>query len=100
MSYQKILIELMDGITEASTRKEITRAFSAIMTGYMAGKLNDDTLKGVLVEFCMDVLLVKYPYEDVEKLKPIAQDYTSKLYRAIRSASIGERYFTASGIRE
>jgi hypothetical protein len=100
MSYQKILLEMMDGITDASTRAEIARAFSAIMAGYSAGKLDDSKLKAVLVEFCMDILLVKYPYEDVEKLKPIAQDYASKLYRAIRGATIGERYFTASGIRE
>ena len=100
MSYQKILLELMDGITDTPTRASIARALSAIMAGYSAGRLDDSKLKAVLVEFCMDVLLVKYPYEDVEKLKPIAQDYATKLYRAIRSASIGERYFTASGIRE
>jgi hypothetical protein len=100
VSYQQLLLKLMEGITEASVRAEIARAFSAIVAGYAAGKLDDAKLQSVLVEFCLDVLATKYPLKDVEELRPEAEEWARKLYRAVRLATIGERFFAASGIRE
>jgi hypothetical protein len=100
VSYQQLLLKLMEGITEASVRAEIARAFSAIMAGYAAGKLDDAKLQAVLVEFCLDVLATKYPLKDVEELRPEAEEWARKLYRAVRLVTIGERFFAASGIRE
>lgn len=100
MPYRQLLLKLMDGITDAGTRADIAAAFNAIIVGYASGKLDEDRLKQLLVEFCMDILMEKYPTKDIEELKNEAEDWAEKFYRAVRAATLGSRYFTSSGIRE
>jgi hypothetical protein len=97
LSYQDVLIKLMDGITGADIRSAIVEAFNYILNAYLDGRIDDERLKRDLVEFCLDVLVTKKPFEDISKLREEAEDWAEKLYRAIRAYTLRQRLFIRYG---
>jgi hypothetical protein len=100
MTYHELLMKLMDGITDASVRADITTAFSYIVEAYRLGRIDDARLRRDLNELCLDVLAVKYPTKDVEELKSEAEAWAEKLYRVIKVMAVRERTLLRSGLRE
>jgi undecaprenyl pyrophosphate synthase len=90
----------MDGIVGADVRSAIAEAFNYILNAYLDGRIDDEQLKRDLVEFCLDVLVVKKPFEDLGKLREEAEDWAEKLYRAVRTYTLRQRLFMRYGLGE
>jgi hypothetical protein len=97
MSYREVLLKLMDGVTGADDRSAIAEAFNYILNAYLDGRIDDEQLKRDLVEFCLDVLVVKKPFEDIDKLRSEAEDWAEKLYKAVRAYTLRQRLFIRYG---
>jgi hypothetical protein len=97
MSYREVLLKLMNGITGADVRSAITEAFNYILNAYLDGRIDDSQLKRDLVEFCLDVLVTKKPFEDIDKLRSEAEDWAEDLFKAIRAHTLRHRLFTRYG---
>jgi hypothetical protein len=97
MSYREVLLKLMNGITGADVRSAITEAFSYILNAYLDGRIDDSQLKRDLVEFCLDVLVTKKPFEDIDKLRDEAEKWAEDLFKAIRAYTLRARLFTRYG---
>jgi hypothetical protein len=93
MSYRDVLLKLMDGIIGADVRSAIAEAFQYILNAYLSGRIDDDQLKKDLVEFCLDVLVTKKPFEDIDKLRGEAEEWAEKLYKAVRAYTLRQRLF-------
>ena len=100
MAYHELLLKLMEGITDAGVRADIVTAFSYIVEAYRSGRIDDDRLRRDLNELCLDVLAVKYPTKDIEELKSEAEEWSEKLYRAVKVLTVRERTLLGSGLRE
>jgi hypothetical protein len=97
MSYREVLLKLMNGIIGADVRSAITEAFSYILNAYLDGRIDDSQLKRDLVEFCLDVLITKKPFEDIDKLRDEAEKWAEDLFKAIRAYTLRARLFTRYG---
>jgi hypothetical protein len=97
MSYREVLLKLMNGITGADVRSAIAEAFSYILNAYLDGRIDDSQLKRDLVEFCLDVLVTKKPFEDIDKLRDEAEKWAEDLFKAIRAYTLRARLFTRYG---
>jgi len=97
MSYRDVLLKLMNGIIGADVRSAITEAFSYILNAYLDGRIDDSQLRRDLVEFCLDVLVAKKPFEDIDKLREEAKDWADKLYKAVRAHALRQRLFARYG---
>jgi hypothetical protein len=97
MDYRELLVKLMDGVVGADIRSAIAEAFSYILNAYLSGRIDDEQLKRDLVEFCLDVLVTKKPFEDIDKLREEAEDWADKLFKAIKAYTLRQRLFTRYG---
>ena len=97
MSYQELLVKLMDGIVGADIRSTIAESFQYILNAYLSGRIDDEQLKRDLVEFCLDVLVTKRPFEDIDKLRGEAEEWADKLYKAVRAYTLRQRLFIRYG---
>jgi hypothetical protein len=87
----------MDGIVGADIRSTIAESFQYILNAYLSGRIDDDQLKKDLVEFCLDVLVTKKPFEDIDKLRAEAEEWADKLYKAVKAYALRARLFTRYG---
>jgi hypothetical protein len=97
MSYRELLVKLMDGIIGADVRSAITEAFSYILNAYLDGRIDDAQLRRDLTEFCLDVLVTKKPFEDIDKLREEAKKWAEELYKAVKAYALRARVFTRYG---
>ena len=97
LSYQDVLTKLMDGIVGADVRSAITEAFQYILNAYLSGKISDEQLKKDLVEFSLDVLAIKKPFEDIDKLREEAAHWAELLYRGVKIYALRYRLATRYG---
>jgi hypothetical protein len=97
MSYRDVLLKLMNGIIGADVRSAITEAFSYILNAYLDGRIDDSQLKRDLAEFCLDVLVTKKPFEDIDKLRAEAEEWADKLYKAVKAYTLRHRLFIRYG---
>jgi hypothetical protein len=91
MSYQVVLTRLLDGIVGADVRAKIAEAINYIILAYLEGRIDDNQLKSDLVQFSLDVLSTKRPTEDIELLRPEAEQWAEQLYRGIKVYAIRYR---------
>jgi hypothetical protein len=87
----------MNGITGADIRSAIAEAFHYILNAYLSGRIGDEQLKRDLTEFCLDVLVTKKPFEDIDKLREEAEDWADKLYKAVKAYALRYRLFVQYG---
>ncbi|MFP3265561.1 MAG: hypothetical protein RXO54_06985 [Acidilobus sp.] len=97
MSYQAVLTKLLDGIMGADVRAKIAEAINYIVLAYIEGRIDDDQLKSDLTRFSLDVLATKRPTEDIEILKPEAEQWAEQLYRGIKIYALRYRMAKAYG---
>jgi hypothetical protein len=84
MSYQNVLIKLLDGIVGANIRSKIAESFNYILKAYLDGRINDEQLMSDLIQFSLDVLIAKKPTEDVDMLRGEAEQWADQLYKGIK----------------
>lgn len=99
MMLHELITKLLDGVVDAGVRADAITAFSYMVEAYRLGRVDDNTLRQDLKEFCLDVLAVKYPTRDVEELAREADEWVEKLYRIIRMIAIRDRALARSGLR-
>jgi len=97
VSYQAVLTKLLDGIMGADVRAKIAEAINYIVLAYIEGRIDDDQLKSDLTRFSLDVLATKRPTEDIEILKPEAEQWAEQLYRGIKIYALRYRMAKAYG---
>jgi deoxyhypusine synthase len=87
----------MDGITGAGVRSDIAEAFNYILNAYLDGRIDDSQLVKDLFDFCVDVLITKKPFEDLDKLREEAKKWAEELYKAVKAYALRARTFTRYG---
>jgi hypothetical protein len=87
----------MDGIVGADIRSTIAESFQYILNAYLSGMIDDDQLKKDLVEFCIEVLVVKKPFEDLDKLREEAEEEAEKLFKAVKAYALRYRLLLRYG---
>ncbi len=91
-TYQELVLEFLDGITDARTRADIIATLSLFQETYRAGKIDENKLMKMLKQFCLDVLMEKYPTKDPEELDELAEEWANRFYRAFRIKTVRDRY--------
>jgi hypothetical protein len=81
----------------ADVRAKIAEAINYIVLAYIEGRIDDDQLKSDLTRFSLDVLATKRPTEDIEILKPEAEQWAEQLYRGIKIYALRYRMAKAYG---
>jgi len=97
LSYQDVLVKLIDGIQGIDIRSSIVEAFNYILHAYMSGRISDSQLKKDLASFCLDVLTVKNPGVDPETLKDEAEKWATQLYNGVKVYALRYRLAQAYG---
>ena len=92
MSFHELVLKLLEGITDAATRADISATLTYLMELYRAGRLSDERLLQALRELCLDILMEKHPLKDVEELRVEAEEWVESFYKAIRIQTIRSRY--------
>jgi hypothetical protein len=87
----------MDGIVGADIRSTIAESFQYILNAYLSGRIDDEQLKKDLVEFCLDVLVTKKPFEDIDKLRDEAEDWAEELFKAVKAYALRYRLLVRYG---
>jgi len=97
LSYQDVLVKLIDGVQGIDLRSSIVEAFNYILHAYMSGKISDSQLKKDLAGFCLDVLAVKNPGVDPDTLKDEAEKWAGQLYSSVKVYALRNRLAQAYG---
>jgi hypothetical protein len=101
MSYQEHIVKIMEGITDFDTRKNIMISFHALLESYKAGRMSEKEFKEGLLLLCYDILSLKSAITvDEGILKDQAKDWAEKIYKAVKSELIKEKYLSRLRIRE
>lgn len=97
MSYQSVVIELLEGIADARIRSDVWSTIYLLASAYIDGKMSDKELKIALTELTVEVLTEKHPFESPQKIREMAEPIANKLFRAIKIQAMYSRFSRSAG---
>jgi len=94
VSLQASILELIEGITDASIRVSIITTIFAMADAHRRGRMTEEELKRDLTNFCFEILDFKNPFKDAEELRREAERWAERLLRLIKLEATRIRYLT------
>jgi ATP-dependent Lon protease len=91
VSYQELVLKLLDGITDAPMRADVAATVTMLVELYMVGKIDDRKLLSALRELVTDVLMTKNPFRSAEEIKDEVDKWVEALYRAVKIKAVKMR---------
>jgi uncharacterized protein with ATP-grasp and redox domains len=91
MSYERVVLELVEGITDTPVRVDFIRTIYFIADSYRFGRIDDATLSRAVYEIVKDLVEYKFPFETPENKKELIEKYAKKLLTAIRTRGMALR---------
>lgn len=94
MSLQALIVSLISGIRDPTTRVDIASTINYLFDIYTAGYENEGEIRNSLYDLCLTVVRFKFPDLTEEECREKAMDLTEEFLRAFRIEGARRRIMT------